>query len=33
MWLFTEHGLYSVVCARQGDGPHNRPTGTARVMV
>ena len=22
MWLFTKHGFFSAVCARQGDGKH-----------
>ena len=33
MWLFTKHGFFSVVCARQGDGKHGRPIDTTRLMV
>ncbi len=33
MWLFTKHGFYSVVCARQGDGSHGQPVDTDRMMV
>jgi hypothetical protein len=33
MWLFTKHGFYSVVCARQGDGRHGQPVDEARLMV
>ena len=33
MWLFTKHGFYSVVCARQGDGRHGQPVDENRVMV
>ncbi len=33
MWLFTKHGFYSVVCARQGDGKHGRPVDPDRLMV
>ena len=33
MWLFTKHGFFSVVCARQGDGKQGRPIDTTRLMV
>ena len=33
MWLFTKHGFYSVVCARQGAGSHGQPVDPDRVMV
>ena len=33
MWLFTKHGFFSVVCARQGDGKRGRPIDTTRLMV
>jgi hypothetical protein len=33
MWVFTRHGFFSAVCARQGDGRHGRPVDTGRIMV
>jgi len=33
MWLFTRYGFFSVVCARQGDGRHDRPLDRDRLMV
>lgn len=33
MWLFTKHGFYSVVCARQGDGGYDQPIDENRFMV
>lgn len=33
MWLFTKHGFYSAVCARQGDGSHRQPVDPDRIMV
>ncbi len=33
MWLFTKHGFYSAVCARQGDGSHGQPVDPRRIMV
>ena len=33
MWLFTKHGFYSAVCARQGDGSHGQPVNPDRIMV
>jgi len=25
MWVFTKHGFFSAVCARQGGGEHGQP--------
>lgn len=33
MWLFTRHGFYSAVCARQGDGARGQPIDRTRIMV
>jgi hypothetical protein len=33
MWLFTTHGFFSAVCARQGDGRHGGPPDPDRMMV
>jgi len=33
MWIFTKHGFFSAVCARQGDGSHDRPVDPDRIMV
>jgi hypothetical protein len=33
MWLFTKHGFFSAVCARQGDGAHGQPVDPSRMMV
>ena len=33
MWLFTKHGFYSAVCARQGDGSYGQPVDPNRIMV
>jgi hypothetical protein len=33
MWIFTKHGFYSAVCARQGDGTHGQPVDPDRIMV
>jgi hypothetical protein len=33
MWLFTKHGFYSAVCARQGDGSHGQPVDPNLIMV
>jgi hypothetical protein len=33
MWIFTKHGFFSAVCARQGDGKHGEPIDTDRIMV
>ena len=33
MWLFTKHGFFSAVCARQGGGSHGQPVDPNRIMV
>jgi hypothetical protein len=33
MWLFTKHGFFSAVCARQGDGRHGQSVDPDRIMV
>lgn len=33
MWIFTKHGFFSAVCARQGDGKHGQPVDKDRTMV
>jgi len=33
MWLFTKHGFFSAVCARQGSGKHDQPVDPDRIMV
>jgi hypothetical protein len=33
MWIFTRHGFFSAVCARQGDGSHGQPVDPDRIMV
>ena len=33
MWVFTKHGFFSAVCARQGDGAHGQPIDSNRIMV
>ena len=33
MWLFTKHGFFSAVCAREGDGKHHQPVDVNRIMV
>ena len=33
MWIFTKHGFYSAVCARQGDGGYGQPVDPDRIMV
>jgi hypothetical protein len=33
MWIFTKHGFFSAVCARQGDGKHGQPVDPNRIMV
>ncbi len=33
MWIFTKHGFFSAVCARQGDGKHGQPVDLGRIMV
>ena len=33
MWIFTKHGFFSAVCARQGDGSHGQPVDPDRIMI
>lgn len=33
MWVFTKHGFFSAVCARQGSGKHGEPVDPNRIMV
>lgn len=33
MWIFTKHGFFSAVCARQGSGEHGEPVDPDRIMV
>jgi hypothetical protein len=33
MWIFTKHGFFSAVCARQGTGKHTQPVDPNRIMV
>ena len=33
MWVFTKHGFFSSVCARQGSGKHGQPVDPNRMMV
>ncbi len=33
MWIFTKHGFFSAVCARQGNGKHDQPVDPERIMV
>ena len=33
MWIFTKHGFFSAVCARQGNGKHGQPVDLDRIMV
>ena len=33
MWIFTKHGFFSAVCARQGNGNHSQPVDPDRIMV
>ena len=33
MWIFTKHGFFSAVCARQGSGKHGHPVDPDRIMV
>lgn len=33
MWIFTKHGFFSAVCARQGNGKHGLPVDSDRIMV
>jgi hypothetical protein len=33
MWIFTKHGFFSAVCARQGNGERGQPVDPDRIMV
>lgn len=33
MWIFTRHGFFSAVCARQGNGKYDQPVDPSRIMV
>jgi hypothetical protein len=33
MWVFTKHGFFSAVCARQGSGERGQPVDPNRIMV
>jgi len=33
MWIFTKHGFYSAVCAREGDGSRHQPVDRDTIMV
>ena len=33
MWLFTQYGFFSTVCAREGDGSRSNAVDEGRVMV
>jgi hypothetical protein len=33
MWLFTKHGFFSAVCARQGNGKYGQPVDPRRITV
>ncbi len=33
MWIFTRHGFFSVVSARQGNGKYGQPVDPDRIMV
>lgn len=33
MWIFTKHGFFSAVCARQGTGKHGQGVDPDRIMV
>jgi hypothetical protein len=33
MWVFTKHGFFSAVCARQGNGKRGQPVDPDRIMV
>ena len=33
MWIFTKHGFFSAVCARQGSGEYGQPVDLERIMV
>ena len=33
MWIFTKHGFFSAVCAKQGEGEPGQPVDPDRIMV
>lgn len=33
MWVYTKHGFFSAVCARQGSGHRGQPVDPDRIMV
>ena len=33
MWIFTKHGFFSAVCARQAEGKRGQPVDHSRIMV
>jgi hypothetical protein len=33
MWVFTKHGFFSAVCARQGNGKYGQPVDPNVIMV
>src|SRR5258708_30224061 len=33
LWIFTKHGFFSAVCARQGDGKNGQPVDPDRIMI
>jgi len=33
MWIFTKHGFFSAVCARQANGKQGQPVDPERIMV
>lgn len=33
MWVFTKHGFFSAVCARQGSGKHGQTVDPGRIML
>jgi hypothetical protein len=33
MWIFTKHGFFGAVCARQGAGGHGQPLDPGRIML
>jgi hypothetical protein len=33
MWIFSKHGFFSAVCAREGSGGHGNPVDPTRIMV
>jgi len=33
MWIFTKHGFFSAVCAREGNGKHGQPVDPDQLMI